>query len=118
MSKREAVIELHCAGRIYSVIIMLLKVDKSTVYHVVKRFKDLGTCEEDRHRNGRLRTARSKNIIKANKEKSKAAARLKLAKVMNVSVTSMKRTFKNDLKLLFYHMRKRQYHTLVQMLKR
>ena len=37
MSKREAIIQLHCAGKTNSEIIKLLKVAKSTVYHVVNR---------------------------------------------------------------------------------
>ena len=35
MNKREAIIQLHCAGRTNSEIIKLLKVAKSNVYHVV-----------------------------------------------------------------------------------
>ena len=45
MSKREAIIQLRCAGRTNSEIIKLLKVAKSTVYHVVLRLKELGTSE-------------------------------------------------------------------------
>ena len=52
MSKREAIIQLHCAGRTNSEIIKLLKVAKSNVYHVVNRFKELG-ASEDRPRSGR-----------------------------------------------------------------
>ena len=70
MSKREAIIQLHCAGRTNSDIIKLLKVAKSTVYHVVNRFKELGRSE-DRPRSGRLRTARTKKVIKAVRERVK-----------------------------------------------
>ena len=51
MSERKASIELHRAGKSNSEIIKLLKVAKSTVYHVVKRFRELGTSE-DRPRSG------------------------------------------------------------------
>ena len=37
-----------------------------------------------------------------------------MAKDMNVVVTSMRRIIKNDLNMLPYNMRKRQYLTLVQ----
>ena len=37
MSKREAIIQLHCAGRTNSEIIKLLKVAKPIVYHVMNR---------------------------------------------------------------------------------
>ena len=56
MSKREAIIQLHCVGRTNSEIIKLSKVAKSTMYHVVDRFKELGTSE-DRPRSGRPCTA-------------------------------------------------------------
>ena len=46
MTRREAIIQLHCAGRINSEIIKLLKVAKSNVYHVVNRFKELGTQQD------------------------------------------------------------------------
>ena len=57
------IIRLHCAGRTNSEIIKLMKVAKYTVYHVLKRFKELGTSE-DRPRSGRLHTARIKKMIK------------------------------------------------------
>ena len=74
MSKREAIIQLHCAGRTNSVIIKLLKVAKSTVYHVFNRFKELGTSE-DRPRSGRPRTARTKKVIKAVRERVRGTQR-------------------------------------------
>lgn len=120
MSKREAIIQLHCAGRTNSEIIKLLKVAKSTVYHVVNRFKELGTSE-DRPRSGRPRTARTKKVIKAVRERvrrnPKRSAR-QMAKDMNVSVTSMRTIVKNDLQLSPYKMRKRQYLTPAQKHKR
>ena len=64
MSKREAIIQLHFAGRTNSEIIKLLKVAKSIVYHVVNRFKELGTSE-DRPRSERPCTAQTKKVIKA-----------------------------------------------------
>ena len=52
MSKKEAINLLHCAGKTNSDIIKFLKVAKSTVYHVVKRFRGFGT-PEDRPRSGK-----------------------------------------------------------------
>ena len=43
MSKREAIIQLNCSEMTYSEIIKLLKLAKSTVYHVVNILKKLGT---------------------------------------------------------------------------
>ena len=45
-----------------------MKVAKSTVYYAVNMFKELSTCK-DRPRNGRPRTARSKKVIKAVRER-------------------------------------------------
>ena len=64
MSEREATIQLHCSGKTKSEIIKLLKVAKSTVYYIVKRFKDIGTSK-DRSRKGKPRTDRSQKMIKA-----------------------------------------------------
>ena len=64
MSKKGAIIQLHCVRRTKSEIIKLLKVAKSTVYYIVKRFKDIGTSK-DRSRKGKPRTDRSQKMIKA-----------------------------------------------------
>ena len=88
MSKREAIIQFHCAGRTNSDIIKL--------YHVVKKINELGTSE-DCPRIRRPCTARSKKMIKAVQERlrrnPKRSAR-EVAKDMNVSVTSMRRIIK------------------------
>ena len=120
MSKREAIIQLHCAGRTNSEIIKLLKVAKSTVYHVVNRFKELGTSE-DRPRSGRPHTAQTKKVIKAVQERvrrnPKRSVR-QMAKDMNVSVTSMRTIMTKVLQLFPYKKRKRQFLTPLQKHKR
>ena len=63
MSKREAIVQLHCAGRTNSEIIKLLQLAKSTVYYVVNRFTKIVTSE-DRPRSGISRNVRSKKSIK------------------------------------------------------
>ena len=68
MSKRQAIIQLHCAGRTNSEIINFLKVAKSTVYHVLKIFKQLSTSE-DHPRSGSPHTAQSKKLIIAVQER-------------------------------------------------
>ena len=87
MRKREAIIQLHCAGRTTSEIITLLKVAKSTVSYTVKIFKKLGTSE-DRPRSGRPRTSRSKKTIKIVQERIRrnpTRSARQLAKNMNLS---------------------------------
>ncbi|XP_076068371.1 uncharacterized protein LOC143040819 [Oratosquilla oratoria] len=101
MSQREAIIQLHRAGKTNSEIIKLLKVAKSTVYHVVNRFKELGTSE-DRPRSGRPRTARTKKVVNAVRERMRRNPKRsirKLAKDMNVSNTSMRTIVRKDLRL-------------------
>ena len=109
MTKWEAIINLHCAGRKNLEIIKLLKVAKSTVYNVVKIFKELGTSE-DRPRSGRPRTTRTKKVIEAVQERvrrnPKRSAR-QMAKDINVSVTSMRTIVKNDIQLSLYKIRKK-----------
>ncbi|XP_076044978.1 uncharacterized protein LOC143027553 [Oratosquilla oratoria] len=120
MSQREAIIELHRAGKTNSEIIKLLKVAKSTVYHVVNRFKELGTSE-DRRRSGRPRTARTKKVVNAVRERMRRNPKRsirKLAKDMNVSNTSMRTIVRKDLRLSPYKMRKRQFLTPLQKQKR
>ena len=62
MSNREAIIQLN-QGRTNSEIGKILKVAKSTVHHVVNKFKEFGTSN-DRSRSGRPRSARTKNVTK------------------------------------------------------
>ena len=63
MSQRQAIIQLHCAGKINPQIVKLLKAGKSTVTDTIMRYKELGTCS-DRPRCGRPRTARTQSKIK------------------------------------------------------
>ena len=67
---REAIIELYCAGMPIKKIITQLNLPKSTVYDVVKRYKEIGTTE-DRPKCGRPRTARTRAKIKAARERVK-----------------------------------------------
>ena len=79
------------------------------MYHVVNRLKELGTSE-DRPRSGSLRTALTKKMIKAVRERvrrnPKRSAR-QMAKDINVSVTSMRTIVKNDIQLSLYKIRKK-----------
>ena len=70
MSKRQGMIELHNAGMSVKKIKNLLKVPISTVYDAVARYKELGNAK-DRPRSGRPRSARTKENIKAVRERVK-----------------------------------------------
>ena len=90
MSKRQAIIDLHCAGKTNSEIIDLLKVAKSTVYNVVNRFKELGNLR-DRPRGGRPRSVRTKKVIKVVCEK--------VGRDRKISVRTLAKKTPNELKL-------------------
>ena len=97
MTKRDLIIKLHCTGRTNSETIKLLKVAQFTVYHVKNRFKEIGTSE-DHPRSGRPRTARTKKVIKAVRERMRrnpTRSAKQMAKDMNVSVIAMRTIVKN-----------------------
>ena len=62
-SKRNAIVELHQAGNCASKIIKGLKLPRSTVYNVLKRYKETG------HASDRSKTARTPQLIKSVREK-------------------------------------------------
>ena len=68
MTKKAAIIEHHRAGKTNSEIIKILKVAKSTINHVMKRYHELGTSG-DRPRSGRPRTVRTRKLRKAVRER-------------------------------------------------
>ena len=45
-AKREAIIELHCAGYTNLEIVKMIKAPRSTVHHTDKRFKELGNAAD------------------------------------------------------------------------
>ena len=84
-------VELNCAGKTNSQIIDLLKVAKSTVYHVVKRFKELGTSK-DCPRSGRPWSERTKRVNKFVRESVRRNLKRwirKLAKDFQISKRSI-----------------------------
>ena len=86
-NKLAAIIELHCTGKTKPEIVKLLKAPKSTVYHALRRFKELGTTE-DRPLSGCPRTSRTPKMIKAVKARINRNPRRsmrKMAKDMNMS---------------------------------
>ena len=76
---------------------------RSTVYYVLSRFKELSTSQNSR-KSGKPRTARTQKFIidvrETIKRNLKSSAR-QMTKDRNVSTTSMRNIFKNDLQLSF-----------------
>ena len=68
MTKRDVILGLYRAGTPISKIIKQLKVPKSTVYDAVRRYKELGNTK-DRPKSVRPRSCRTKNNIKAVRER-------------------------------------------------
>ena len=101
MSQRDAIIQLHCAGKTNPEIIKLLKAPRSTVWKVVKRYQDLGTAS-DRPRSGRPRTARTPAKIKCIKERIRRNPKRsmrKMAKSLDMDEKTVRNIVKKDLKL-------------------
>ena len=120
MSKRQGIIELHKAGIFIKKIINLLKVSKSTVYDAVARYKELGNAK-DQPRSGRLRSALTKENIKAVQERIRRNPKQsmrKMANQMKMDPKSMRTIVKTDLKLSPFKLRKSQHLTVLQKKKR
>ena len=80
MTKCDVIIELDRARKSISKIIKQLKVPKSTVYGVVRRYKELGNtknCPESR----RYRSCRTKSNIKAVRKRVRRYSKRSLRKM-------------------------------------
>jgi len=114
--KRSAVIELYRAGRPAHEIYKLLKYPKSTVYDIIKRYKDRGESTRKEHtpRSDKIRTPRFlaglKRSIKANPDSSIN----KLATDRNVSSMTISRAINNDLGYKCFKLRVRHLLTPAQ----
>ena len=120
MSQREAIIQLHCAGKSNPEIVKLLKAPKSTVRDAVKRYNELGTTN-DRHRCGRPRTARTSSKIRVIRElirRNPKRSMRKVARSLEIDVKSVRTIVKGDLKLYPFKMTRRQQLTTLQKKKR
>ena len=120
MSKRQGIIDLHNAGMSVKKIKNLLKVSISTVCDAVARYKELGNAK-DRPRSGRPRSARTKENIKAVRERVRRNPKQsmrKMANQMKMDPKSMRTIVKTDLKLSPLKLRKRQHLTVLQKKKR
>ena len=82
MSKRQGIIELHNAGMSVKKIKNPLKVPISTVYDAVARYKELGNAK-DCPRSGRPRSARTKENIKAVRERVRRNPKRSMRKMAN-----------------------------------
>ena len=101
MSRREAIIGLYQAGKSNSEVIKLLKLPKSIVYHVVSRFRELGKAK-NRLRRGRPRSAQTKKMIKAVRERiarNPERSTRNQTIDMRISNTAMRSIVEKDLKL-------------------
>ena len=120
MSKRHAIIELHCMGVSNLMIIKQLKVPKSTVYNTVARFKELGD-DKDCLRTGCPCTAITPKIIKVACERVRRNPKQsirKMAQEMNISLKTMRTTIKTDLQLSPFKLKKLHQLTDLQKKKR
>jgi len=120
MSQREAIIQLHCAGKTNPEIVEHLKAAKSTVRDAVKRYEELGTTG-DRSRCGRPRTARTASKIKVIRERIRRNPKRsmrKMARSLKIDEKTVRTIVKEDLKLSPFKMTSRQQLTALQKQKR
>ncbi|VDP09769.1 unnamed protein product [Heligmosomoides polygyrus] len=103
--KRAQILALSKSGHTTSEIAEILKVDRSTVYRVIKR----GTVQ-DLPRTGRplsATTQQLKNTVRLRVTRNPARSVRKLAKDLHVSRTTMQRLIKNKLHLRPYKYKKK-----------
>ena len=116
MTKRNAIIELYRAGTTTSKIIKQLKVPKSTVYDVVRRYTELGNTK-DHLKSGRPRSCCMKRNIKSIRERVRRDPKRsmrKMAQDFKMNPKSMRTIVKTDLKLSPLKLKKRQHLTVLQ----
>ena len=114
--KRAAIIELYRAGKTNSEILKFLKAPRSTVYHTVRRCKELQSTE-DRPRSGRPRSCRTPkmiNAVRARIRRNPKRSMKAMARDMNVSEKMIRNIVKTDLKMSAIKMQTRQHLTDLQ----
>jgi winged helix-turn helix protein len=103
-SERASVLRLHLSGWRPSEIFKALKnsgIKQRTIYSVINRYKNTGTTD-DKKSSGRLRTRRTKLVVKAVRERIRRnphQSQRKLAQSMNMSQSSMKLLLRDGLKV-------------------
>ena len=120
LSKCHAIIKLHCMGVSNLMIIKQLKVQKSTVYDTIARFKELGD-DKDCPRSGHPCTAHTPKIIKAAHERVRRNPKRsirKMAQEINISQKTKRTIVKMDLKLSSFKQKKLHQLTDLQKKKR
>ena len=118
--KRAAIIELHRTEKTNSEIAKLFKAPRSTVYHMVSRFKELQSTK-DRPRSGRPQsswTPKIINVVRARIRYNPKRSTRAMARDMNVSEKTIKNIVKTDLKMLSFKMQTCQHLTDLQKEKR
>ena len=92
-----AVLKLRRAGHSNNAIIKLLKCPKSTVYDVVKRFKDTGKVKRSGHspRSDKIRTPRYLASLKRSTNSNWGKSMSMLAMERNVSKSTISRAVKD-----------------------
>ena len=108
--KRAAIIELHRAGKINS------EAPRSTVYHMVSRFKELQSTE-DCPQSGRPRSSRTSKMINAVRARIRCNLKRSMRAIaldMNVSEKMIRNIVKTNLKMSSLKMQTRQHLTDLQ----
>ena len=115
-NKRAAIIELHHTGKTNSEIVKLLKAPRTTVYHVVSRFKKLQSTG-DRSQSRRPRSFQMPTMINAARARIRRNPKRSMkamARDMNVSEKTIRNIGKIDLKMSSLKMQTCQHLTDLQ----
>lgn len=119
-SQRQAIIQLHCAGKANSDIARYLSIGRGTVWKTVNRFKERGD-DLDRARKGRPRSQRTRKNINAVREKIRRNPKRsmrRMAAETGMSATTMRELVHKDLGMSSFKMERRHFFTDAQKEKR
>ncbi len=114
--RRDAVLELYCAGKGPKAIISLLKYPKSTVYDIIKRYKEEGLVDRKEHnpRSDKKRTPTFIANLNRSIKSNPGTPITELARRRNVSRTTISKAITLDLGYRSYTLRVRHLLTEAQ----
>ena len=115
--RRDAVVELFCAGHGPADISRLLKYNKQTVYGIVKRFKTKGDSQRKKHnpRKDRIRTPRFLSGLKKSIKASPGTPMTVLTKKLNICKMTVSRAVRHDLGYKSYALKVRHLQKVLRL---
>ncbi len=114
--RRDAILELYRAGKGAKVISNLLKYPKTTVYDIIKRFRDKGETKRKAHkqRSDSKRTPKFLDNLKRSVKSNPSTSMAELARRRNISTSTISRAINIDLGYKSFRLRVRHLLTEAQ----